>query len=509
MTAKKFEPKFGAIIPATGPGFEGAPKADVPYYVPYAEGLFVKKSSLIGHGLAKVGKWPAATLPKAGTTTGYYEFDSNNRIPAKLMGQVVDFFERIYDRQHTEAEIMLVMHRDTKEWRVFVPTQLVSHGGVNYVFDPAHIQSPWFLVGSIHSHCNFGASPSSTDTGDASEFDGIHMVIGHIKDDIPEITAMASMNGQMMHFDKDQLDGIFDFSEPKQHKAPDWWDRYVEDTVNKQKPVGFELYKKFDKKTIVGDETKKTPMLQPGPGYKPSGYHPDNYVWDEDAGRMVWLNEHRVGKGQDGLRHVGNSGPRELASINGFRRFLSGVRTYCFTPDEINQAKAADNIIFWLDGLDWQELKDLGYKYSSVLQGYVWEESIGHPDTTPSPQWGSEGELISSRRPTIWGGDSWDGDWEDILDNPTLSDAIYESDFLTADESDYIAENREIAGNESFWRGLAMRHLTDAQRVLKVLGIDTTISITSMTEAKKPEPKQIKTPTTITPVPKAEQKGAN
>ena len=54
-----------------------------------------------------------------------------------------------------------------------------------------------------------------------------------------------------------------------------------------------------------------------------------------------------------------------------------------------------------------------------------------------------------------------------------------------------------------------MRHLTDAQRVLKVLGIDTTISITSMTEAKKPEPKQIKTPTTITPVPKAEQKGAN
>lgn len=488
MTRAKFNPPFGGLVAASGPGLAGAPHADNPYYVGYHEGLFIKKNMLIGEGLAKATKW-SLNLPKLGSDTGIFTFDSEHKVPAKLMGQVVDFFTRTYDRQKTEAAVLLCMHRDTKEWRVFVPTQLVTHGGVNYVFEPLHIRPPWFIVGSIHSHCNFGAGHSSTDTGDATDFDGLHMTIGHIKDDIPEIVAMVAMNKQFMHFDKTTFPEIFDFSEVRQHKAPDWWDRYVEDSITKTKPVGFELYAKYQKATVVRDEKAKTYQHQPSPGYKPTNYDPDSWVYSESARGMVWQGQRHVGKAQDGVRETRPVRElKEVTTINGYRRFLSPEsRIYCFDADEVSWAASFAQ---WLDGCTVQELHELGYRWDSVLSGWRF---VDIEEASNGPRWGLEGELLPKEETKPVRPDFFDEDyWEDLLDDKTLVDAIYESDWLTEEEENFILENPEQAGTHSFWRSLAMKKMTNDLRIMRIAGIDATVTIHSVLEpATKKEPAKL------------------
>lgn len=286
-------PKFNDIVAIQREGWEGVPDGPNPYWLAASDGIFAHRRMLIGRGVARADKMPP--FPKFGDSKGGFWFDADP-IPGHIMSQIVDFFERIYDRQHTEAAVLLIMHKETKEWRVFVPTQLVSHGGVNYVFDPMHVRDPWIIVGSIHSHCDFGAGHSSTDTGDAADFDGLHCTIGMIKRDIPQIVAMVAMNKQLFHYKEESFAHLFDFSEPKKYGAPAWWDRYVEDPINKVKPVGFELYAKFQKATVVKSETKITKIsdgpkrFPPSPGYANKGFVSTDYTWNEKAGRMVHKN---------------------------------------------------------------------------------------------------------------------------------------------------------------------------------------------------------------------------
>jgi hypothetical protein len=47
------------------------------------------------------------------------------------------------------------------------------------------------MVGTIHSHCNFSAFHSGTDTHDEETFDGIHITLGHV--DRKEFSMVASV----------------------------------------------------------------------------------------------------------------------------------------------------------------------------------------------------------------------------------------------------------------------------------------------------------------------------
>lgn len=284
-------PAFGSVFRLEKEGWEGLPDTPNPYHFVAGDGMFLHRKGLVGRGVVRLDRIPNS-FKMFGDEVGGFDWTADP-IPAKLMGQIVNFFERIYDRQHTEAAVILVMHSQTREWRVFVPTQMLSHGGVNYVFDPEHIKSPWVIVGSIHSHCDFGAGHSSTDTGDAEGFDGVHGTIGHIKRDIPEIVFMASMNKKNFHFGKDSFPALFDFSEVKQHEAPKWWDRYCEDTVNKVKPVGFDLFAKFKKPSVVKPVTTITKVEPKSPlttGFRPHPQqrpNPNDWTWDAETGSLV------------------------------------------------------------------------------------------------------------------------------------------------------------------------------------------------------------------------------
>jgi hypothetical protein len=52
------------------------------------------------------------------------------------------------------------------------------------------------MVGTIHSHCDFSAFHSGTDTFDESTFDGIHITLGHVNRDQFSMCASMAFNDQ-------------------------------------------------------------------------------------------------------------------------------------------------------------------------------------------------------------------------------------------------------------------------------------------------------------------------
>lgn len=232
------------------------PVVDVPYYVVAQEGLFLRKHNVLGEATLKVTTMPKS-IGKMGNAVGWHHWAAPP-IPPELCAQIVDFFRRIWDKHKAEAEVLLTARCETnpetglyviKEWRVFVPTQKVSGGAVQSVFEPTHIAKGHLIVGTMHSHCNFSAFHSGIDTADADKMDGVHFTIGHVDKDTPEVVSMVATNGVRVTYKPEDL---ADFSKLDSAKAPEWWDNYVipsNDLQSTHKPVGFENFKKYEPPT--------------------------------------------------------------------------------------------------------------------------------------------------------------------------------------------------------------------------------------------------------------------
>ena len=66
--------------------------------------------------------------------------------------------------------------------------------GVHYV-PPADLPSDWVPFGDVHSHVDHAAYASSTDKADELHAAGLHVVIGRIRREPPEIHVEAVVDG--------------------------------------------------------------------------------------------------------------------------------------------------------------------------------------------------------------------------------------------------------------------------------------------------------------------------
>src|SRR6188474_2538899 len=87
-------------------GLENIPDSDKLFFLITWEGLFLNKNTALGRALVKQKNWPE-WLPKLGTSKGHFEWTAPI-IPATVTRQIVGFFERIYDKRKTEAEVILL-----------------------------------------------------------------------------------------------------------------------------------------------------------------------------------------------------------------------------------------------------------------------------------------------------------------------------------------------------------------------------------------------------------------
>lgn len=133
-------------------------------------------------------------------------------VPARLVWRIKQFFKKVVEAYHSEAEVNLYYSKGKNDYKVHIPKQTVSHGGVRYArVAMSHLEnmSDYLRVGTIHSHCDFGAFHSGTDEGDEIDFDGLHVTFGHNDKDQFTISASIVVNGHRMKIEPQQvLDGI-------------------------------------------------------------------------------------------------------------------------------------------------------------------------------------------------------------------------------------------------------------------------------------------------------------
>ena len=118
------------------------------------------------------------------------------RIPRAVFELAVGFFDRVADRHGSEAAVLLAWDRAAQRVRLVVPDQTATmsrgwegHGtpiGVHYV-PPTNLPTDWVPFGDIHSHVHFAAYASYTDREDETHSAGLHVVVGRIHCEPPEV----------------------------------------------------------------------------------------------------------------------------------------------------------------------------------------------------------------------------------------------------------------------------------------------------------------------------------
>lgn len=131
------------------------------------------------------------------------------RIDRRLFELVVGFFSRVFDRHRSEAAIIPIWDRREQCIRLLVPPQEAGvtrgYSGKLYPNDvryeipslPAH----QFPIGDIHSHGDGGAYSSWTDKSDEKFRAGLHIVVGRIDRDPPEVHVEAVVDGHRFAVD--------------------------------------------------------------------------------------------------------------------------------------------------------------------------------------------------------------------------------------------------------------------------------------------------------------------
>jgi hypothetical protein len=135
-------------------------------------------------------------------------------IPQPLFEQAVGFFERVANLHSAEAAVLLVWDRATGRVRLVVPEQTatVSQGwngtqypiGLHYV-PPTNLPANWTPFGDIHSHVEYSAYASATDKTDETHAAGLHIVVGRISQEPPDIHVEAVVDGTRFELDPSRV----------------------------------------------------------------------------------------------------------------------------------------------------------------------------------------------------------------------------------------------------------------------------------------------------------------
>ena len=153
-------------------------------------------------------------------------------IPRVLFERAVGFFDQVAELHSAEAAVLLVWDRSAKRVRLAVPEQTapVSPGwngtrypiGVHYV-PPADLPADWVPFGDIHSHVNYSAYASSTDVADEVHTAGLHIVVGGILREPPDIHVEAVVDGNRFALDASQV--IEDYRRRRMNVPEEWIER--------------------------------------------------------------------------------------------------------------------------------------------------------------------------------------------------------------------------------------------------------------------------------------------
>lgn len=173
---------------------------DKTYYLVTSKGLYIHRKTKFGSGLVKAEGVPWFNDPN----TDFHL--TLPKIPSLIIGQAWEFFRQVFDKIRSESYLTILYNEKEKSYKLYCPKQIVSHGSVDYgnygtdakaAYDAIapKDREGWTVIGTIHSHCDFDAFHSGTDTGDEAQMDGIHITLGHVNQDECSVSVEISLTG--------------------------------------------------------------------------------------------------------------------------------------------------------------------------------------------------------------------------------------------------------------------------------------------------------------------------
>lgn len=178
------------------------------YYIVAGNGLFLRKDCGLIYTTIPVST--VAFIPDFKPEEGVGHRLA--KIPADLLGKIVSFFHRVVQQYTTEAIVLLYYNEESKQYKLLVPEQIVSHGGIKYAQKALthELDYQGFVpIGTVHSHCNFDAFHSGVDVHDEEDWDGLHITVGHNDKVAVSVVASVVVNGRRQPIDPETiLEGI-------------------------------------------------------------------------------------------------------------------------------------------------------------------------------------------------------------------------------------------------------------------------------------------------------------
>jgi hypothetical protein len=246
------------------------PHSLVPYWFATKQGWVQNVPTLFGIAHVKTDKWPVG-LPDIETSFVLNE----ERVPRFIFTQALDFFRKVFAAHRTEATTYIC--RDPNgQYSLFIPEQHVTGASVSHKVEPGQMGDR-LPVGTIHSHCDFGAFHSGTDQHDMGKMPGVHATIGYVTREIPEVAIAIAVGQSRWTVEAEQIiDETILLDRNGYDTAPDSWLGWVH--ANTQAP--------WNAKAIVTSYGKPIVTFPPKTGYRlPSGYG----NWETDW--LQWREE--------------------------------------------------------------------------------------------------------------------------------------------------------------------------------------------------------------------------
>jgi len=190
-------------------------------FVVSKEGILIKRANKYYTGYQKVQGIDLLGKVENDQQKAQYNFP---KLSYQVFEEIKSFFQYIYDRDQTEATILLYHNEETGEWTGIAPTQENSGGGSDYKIDDKtkeHIPEGFKLMGSIHSHAGMGAFHSGTDDNDEFNFDGLHITLGNFNSNVSN-SCRYIFGGEAI---KVELGDVLDEVPEQENKFPEWWSK--------------------------------------------------------------------------------------------------------------------------------------------------------------------------------------------------------------------------------------------------------------------------------------------
>jgi hypothetical protein len=197
------------------------------FYLIGREGLFICRNTPFFQSCVPARRGPSALASQAPFLKPRFP-----RIPRELFEQAVGFFDRIAEIHGSEAAAMFVWDRGEQRVRLVVPEQTAtihrawdgyrSPIGVHYL-PPTDLPQDWIPFGDVHSHVHMAAYASGTDKDDETHSAGLHIVVGRIQKEPPEIHVEAVADGT--RFTLAPGDVIEDYAKRQTDVPQAWIDR--------------------------------------------------------------------------------------------------------------------------------------------------------------------------------------------------------------------------------------------------------------------------------------------